>query len=95
MLKCPLFSFWFAFSCARVCDGNSHCLGLLWRLLVLLAYRREQKGKKGASELKKKDKDQKGDAEDPEKNRGDENEEEDERMEEEEQNEEEGEEADS
>ncbi|CAI5764924.1 DNA polymerase epsilon subunit 3 [Podarcis lilfordi] len=61
----------------------------------LEAYRREQKGKKGASELKKKDKDQKGDAEDPEKNRGDENEEEDERMEEEEQNEEEGEEADS
>uniref|UniRef100_A0A670HJQ1 DNA polymerase epsilon subunit 3 n=2 Tax=Podarcis muralis TaxID=64176 RepID=A0A670HJQ1_PODMU len=61
----------------------------------LEAYRREQKGKKGASELKKKDKDQKGDAEDPEKNRGDENEEEDERMEEEEQNEEEGEEGDS
>ncbi|XP_044296085.1 DNA polymerase epsilon subunit 3 [Varanus komodoensis] len=53
----------------------------------LEAYRREQKGKRGASELKKKDKDQKEDSEDPDKNR--EEEEEEERMEEEEPNEEE------
>ncbi|KAL8174282.1 UNVERIFIED_CONTAM: DNA polymerase epsilon subunit 3 [Gekko kuhli] len=55
----------------------------------LEAYRHDQKGKKGAVELKKKDKDKKEDSADPDKNREDENEEEDERMEEEEQNEEE------
>ncbi|XP_063000541.1 DNA polymerase epsilon subunit 3 [Elgaria multicarinata webbii] len=54
----------------------------------LEAYRWEQKGKRGALELKKKDKDKKEESEDPDKNREDENEEE-ERMEEEEQNEEE------
>ncbi|XP_048368164.1 DNA polymerase epsilon subunit 3 [Sphaerodactylus townsendi] len=55
----------------------------------LEAYRRDQKGKKGTVELKKKDKDKKEDSENPDKNREDENEDEDERMEEEEQNEEE------
>ncbi|XP_053138255.1 DNA polymerase epsilon subunit 3 [Hemicordylus capensis] len=55
----------------------------------LEVYRREQKGKKGGSDLKKKDKDKKEDSEDPDKSREDENEDEDERMEEEEPNEEE------
>ncbi|KAJ6652053.1 hypothetical protein lerEdw1_015256 [Lerista edwardsae] len=56
----------------------------------LEAYRREQKGKKVASEPKKKDKDKKEDSEEADKSRDEENEEEEERMEEEEeQNEEE------
>ncbi|KAM6430859.1 DNA polymerase epsilon subunit 3 [Liasis olivaceus] len=53
----------------------------------LEAYRNEQKGKRGASELKKKDKEKKEDSEDPDKNREEENEEEGERMEEEEEEE--------
>ncbi|KAM3825565.1 DNA polymerase epsilon subunit 3 [Vipera latastei] len=52
----------------------------------LEAYRNEQKGKRGASELKKKDREKKEDAEDPDKNREEENEE-GERMEEEEEEE--------
>uniref|UniRef100_A0A8C5RBF6 DNA polymerase epsilon subunit 3 n=1 Tax=Laticauda laticaudata TaxID=8630 RepID=A0A8C5RBF6_LATLA len=57
----------------------------------LEAYRNEQKGKRGVSELKKKDREKKEDAEDPDKNREEEeeNEEEGERMEEEEEEEEE------
>ncbi|XP_061459604.1 DNA polymerase epsilon subunit 3 [Rhineura floridana] len=58
----------------------------------LEAYRREQKVKRGASELKKKDKDKKEDSEGTEKDRDDEHEEEEEeedRMEEEEEEEEE------
>ncbi|XP_015687155.2 DNA polymerase epsilon subunit 3, partial [Protobothrops mucrosquamatus] len=53
----------------------------------LEAYRNEQKGKRGTSELKKKDREKKEDAEDPDKNREEENEE-GERMEEEEEEEE-------
>ncbi|KAF7241008.1 DNA polymerase epsilon subunit 3 [Varanus komodoensis] len=60
---------------------------VLEQVISFTSYRREQKGKRGASELKKKDKDQKEDSEDPDKNR--EEEEEEERMEEEEPNEEE------
>uniref|UniRef100_A0A8D0HIS1 DNA polymerase epsilon subunit 3 n=1 Tax=Sphenodon punctatus TaxID=8508 RepID=A0A8D0HIS1_SPHPU len=55
----------------------------------LEAYRREQKGKKEASELKKKDKDKRSDSEEQDKSRDDENEDDDERMDEEEQNDEE------
>ncbi|XP_063172264.1 DNA polymerase epsilon subunit 3 [Candoia aspera] len=54
----------------------------------LEAYRNEQKGKRGASELKKKDKEKKEDSEDPDKSREEENEEGD-RIEEEEEEEEE------
>ncbi|XP_075435347.1 DNA polymerase epsilon subunit 3 [Ascaphus truei] len=50
----------------------------------LEAYRREQKGKKEATEQKKKDKDKKADSEDQDKSREEENEEEEEKMEEEE-----------
>ncbi|XP_026542333.1 DNA polymerase epsilon subunit 3 [Notechis scutatus] len=55
----------------------------------LEAYRNEQKGKRGVTELKKKDREKKEDAEDPDKNREEEeeNEEEGERMEEEEEEE--------
>ncbi|XP_027725062.1 DNA polymerase epsilon subunit 3 [Vombatus ursinus] len=56
---------------------------------ALDAYRREQKGKKEASEQKKKDKDKRTDSEEQDKSREDDNDEDDERMEEEEQNEEE------
>ncbi|XP_058014987.1 DNA polymerase epsilon subunit 3 [Ahaetulla prasina] len=55
----------------------------------LEAYRNEQKGKRGVSELKKKDREKKEDAEDPDKNREEEENEEGERMEEEEEEEEE------
>ncbi|XP_070614474.1 DNA polymerase epsilon subunit 3 [Erythrolamprus reginae] len=53
----------------------------------LEAYRNEQKGRRGVSELKKKDREKKEDAEDPDKNPEEENEEEGERMEEEEEEE--------
>ncbi|KAF5917670.1 hypothetical protein HPG69_013506 [Diceros bicornis minor] len=56
---------------------------------ALEAYRREQKGKKEASEQKKKDKDKKTDSEEPDKSRDEDNDEDEERLEEEEQNEEE------
>uniref|UniRef100_G1M2X0 DNA polymerase epsilon subunit 3 n=1 Tax=Ailuropoda melanoleuca TaxID=9646 RepID=G1M2X0_AILME len=56
---------------------------------ALEAYRREQKGKKEASEQKKKDKDKKTDAEEQDKSRDEDNDEDEERLEEEEQNEEE------
>lgn len=56
---------------------------------ALEAYRREQKGKKEASEQKKKDKDKKTDAEEQDKGRDEDNDEDEERLEEEEQNEEE------
>ncbi|XP_053328450.1 DNA polymerase epsilon subunit 3 [Spea bombifrons] len=49
----------------------------------LEAYRRDQKGKKEATEQKKKDKDKKGDSEDQDKSREEENEEEEDKMEEE------------
>ncbi|XP_039200886.1 DNA polymerase epsilon subunit 3 [Crotalus tigris] len=52
----------------------------------LEVYRNEQKGKRGTSELKKKDREKKEDAEDPDKHREEENEE-GERMEEEEEEE--------
>uniref|UniRef100_A0A8D2B682 DNA polymerase epsilon subunit 3 n=1 Tax=Sciurus vulgaris TaxID=55149 RepID=A0A8D2B682_SCIVU len=55
---------------------------------VLEAYRREQKGKKEASEQKKKDKDKKTDSEEQDRSRDEDNEEDEERLEEE-QNEEE------
>ena len=55
----------------------------------LTAYRREQKGKKEASEQKKKDKDKKTDSEEQDKSRDEDNDEDEERLEEEEQNEEE------
>lgn len=55
----------------------------------LTAYRREQKGKKEASEQKKKDKDKKTDSEEQDRIRDEDNEEDEERLEEEEQNEEE------
>ncbi|XP_063287847.1 DNA polymerase epsilon subunit 3 [Pelobates fuscus] len=50
----------------------------------LEAYRRDQKGKKEATEQKKKDKDKKADSEDPDKSREDENEEDEDKMEEDE-----------
>ncbi|XP_066897045.1 DNA polymerase epsilon subunit 3 isoform X2 [Kogia breviceps] len=56
---------------------------------ALEAYRREQKGKKEASEQKKKDKDKKTDSEEQDKSRDEDNDEDEERLEEEEQNEEE------
>lgn len=56
---------------------------------ILTAYRREQKGKKEASEQKKKDKDKKTDSEEQDKSRDEDNDEDEERLEEEEQNEEE------
>ena len=56
---------------------------------LLTAYRREQKGKKEASEQKKKDKDKKTDAEEQDKGRDEDNDKNEERLEEEEQNEEE------
>ncbi|XP_059781393.1 DNA polymerase epsilon subunit 3 isoform X2 [Balaenoptera ricei] len=56
---------------------------------ALEAYRREQKGKKEASEQKKKDKDKKTDSEEQDKGRDEDNDEDEERLEEEEQNEEE------
>ena len=58
-------------------------------LFILTAYRREQKGKKEASEQKKKDKDKKTDSEEQDKSRDEDNDEDEERLEEEEQNEEE------
>lgn len=62
---------------------------LLTPSFLLSAYRREQKGKKEASEQKKKDKDRKTDSEEQDKSRDEDNDEEEERLEEEEQNEEE------
>ena len=56
---------------------------------ALEAYRREQKGKKEASEQKKKNKDKKKDSEEQDKSRDEDNDEDEERLEEEEQNEEE------
>lgn len=56
---------------------------------ALEAYRREQKGKKEASEQKKKDRDKKTDSEEQDKSRDEDNDEDEERLEEEEQNEEE------
>uniref|UniRef100_A0A673UV12 DNA polymerase epsilon subunit 3 n=1 Tax=Suricata suricatta TaxID=37032 RepID=A0A673UV12_SURSU len=56
---------------------------------ALEAYRREQKGKKEASEQKKKDKDKKTDSEEQDKSREEDNDEDEERLDEEEQNEEE------
>ncbi|XP_053551475.1 DNA polymerase epsilon subunit 3 [Bombina bombina] len=50
----------------------------------LEAYRRDQKGKKEATEQKKKDKDKKPDSEDQDKSREEENEEEEDKMEEDE-----------
>lgn len=72
----------------------SCCLGLVRPCLLtpsflLPAYRREQKGKKEASEQKKKDKDRKTDSEEQDKSRDEDNDEDEERLEEEEQNEEE------
>lgn len=64
-------------------------LCLLTPSFLLTAYRREQKGKKEASEQKKKDKDKKTDAEEQDKSRDEDNDEDEERLEEEEQNEEE------
>ncbi|XP_032088964.1 DNA polymerase epsilon subunit 3 [Thamnophis elegans] len=55
----------------------------------LEAYRNEQKGKRGVTDLKKKDREKKEDAEDPDKNREVDENEEGERMEEEEEEEEE------
>ena len=62
---------------------------LLTSSLPLTAYRREQKGKKEASEQKKKDRDKKTDSEEQDKSRDEDNDEDEERLEEEEQNEEE------
>ncbi|XP_045325278.1 DNA polymerase epsilon subunit 3 [Leopardus geoffroyi] len=56
---------------------------------ALEAYRREQKGKKEASEQKKKDKDKKTDSEEQDKSRDEDNDEDEDRLEEEEPNEEE------
>ena len=50
---------------------------------ALEAYRREQKGKKEASEQKKKDKDKKTDSEEQDKSRDEDNDEDEERLEEE------------
>lgn len=62
---------------------------LLTPTFLCTAYRREQKGKKEASEQKKKDKDKKTDSEEQDKSREEDNDEDEERLEEDEQNEEE------
>lgn len=85
-LLCLSFSSYTQASTAAICLGQP-CL--LTPSFLLTAYRREQKGKKEASEQKKKDKDKKTDSEEQDKSRDEDNDEDEERLEEEEQNEEE------